>query len=236
MQAVVLAAGYGSRLRAHGPSKPLVELCGMPLLRHVLCRLAEAAIEEAIVVLGHRAADVRAALVKWPLPIAVTTVEVADPSLPNGVSVLAAAPSLRGRALLVMSDHLVTPDLYARLAAADAKPGELLLGVDRRIGHPWIDEDDVTRVATDGSVITAIGKALLPYNGYDTGVFSIDAGLVGALSALDVPSLSQGVAALAAMGLARAVEIGNCDWIDVDDPRAFGIAEQWLGIQNKDSR
>jgi len=204
MQAVVLAAGFGSRLRARGDSKPLVEVAGQPLLRRVLAGLSEAGIDEAIVVLGHRSAAVEEALASWKLPFPVQTVTVADPSLPNGVSVLAAAPLLAGRALLVMSDHIVTPELYARLVAADTVPGELLLGVDRRIGHAWIDEDDVTRVQTEAQAIVAIGKGLPAYNGYDTGVFSFDAALIDALSALDAPSLSQGVAILAGRGLARA--------------------------------
>lgn len=229
MQAVILAAGFGSRLRDSGPSKPLVEVAGRALLHHVLIRLAAANVDEAIVVVGYRSDDVRAALGAWPLPLPVQTVAVADPSLPNGVSALAAAPLLHGRALLTMSDHLVHPRLYTRLIDAAVKPGELLLGVDRRIGHAWVDEDDVTRVETDGDRIVRIGKGLERYNGYDTGVFSIDPVLAERLAALDKPSLSQGVAALANAGLARAVETGDCAWLDVDDSRALRIAEEWLG-------
>ena len=229
MQAVILAAGCGSRLSDHGPSKPLVEVAGRALLHHALTGLAAAGIDEAIVVLGHRADAVRAALGGWSLPLAVKTVEVADASLPNGLSVLAAAPCFRDRGLLTMCDHLVEPGLYARLAGSRARPGELLLGVDRRLGHDWVDEDDVTRVETHGNAIVAIGKRLQRYNGYDTGVFSIDAGLLAALAKQRVPSLSEGVAALASSGLARAVESGDCAWLDVDDPRALRIAELWLG-------
>ena len=78
---------------------------------------------------------------------------------PNGVSVLAAAPVLAGEpAVLAMCDHLVTPALYARLAATGTGGGATL-GIDRRIGHPWVDPDDVTWVKTDGDAIVAIGNA-----------------------------------------------------------------------------
>jgi 1L-myo-inositol 1-phosphate cytidylyltransferase len=232
MQAVVLAAGYGSRLQQHGPSKPLVEVAGRALLLHVLAGLSEAGVEEAIVVTGHHADAVIAALGTWHLPLSVQTVRVSDPSLPNGVSLLAAAPLLQGRSLLAMSDHLVDSNLYRRLLVDDVNDGDLLLGVDRRIGHAWIDEDDVTRVQIEGDRIQSIGKGLIPYNGYDTGVFSVDSGLVDALKTLETPSLSQGVAILAAQGRARAVETGDLAWLDVDDSRAFAIAEEWLRQEN----
>lgn len=233
MQAIVLAAGFGSRLSSHAPSKPLALVAGRPLLLHALLRLAEAGADDVTVVLGHRAEDVAAALAGWTLPLAVRTVTVADPALPNGVSALAAAPFIEARALLVMADHLVDPALYRAVAQAPADDGALLLGVDRRIGHGWIDEDDVTRVCTEGDAIVAIGKGLAPFNGYDTGVFSIGKPLFDALAGLSAPALSQGVAALAASGLARAVETGDCAWLDVDDARALELAERWLGAEGK---
>lgn len=233
MQAIVLAAGFGSRLSSHAPSKPLAVVAGRPLLLHTALRLAEAGVDDVTVVLGHRAEEVAAALAEWNLPLTVRTVTVADPALPNGVSALAAAPFVAARALLVMADHLVDPALYRAVAQGPAEDGALLLGVDRRIGHPWIDEDDVTRVRTEGDAIVTIGKHLEPFNGYDTGVFSIGTPLFDALAAQSAPSLSQGVAALAASGLARRVETGDCAWLDVDDPRALDIAERWLGAEEK---
>lgn len=232
MQAIVLAAGFGSRLHGH-VSKPLAEVAGRPLLLRAITGLAEAGVDDVIVVLGHRAAEIEAALGGWALPASVRTVTVADPALPNGVSALAAAPLVRDRALLVMADHIVEPELYRRVAVSPADDGALLLGIDRRIGHTWIDEDDVTRVRTEGDAIVAIGKGLDPFNGYDTGVFSVGKSLFAALAGLAAPSLSQGVAALTASGLARAVETGDCAWLDVDDARALKLAEDWLGTDRE---
>jgi len=129
--------------------------------------------------------------------------------------------------VLAMCDHLVVPTLYARMAKAGAGDG-LRLGIDRRLGHPWVDPDDVTCVATDGSMITAIGKGLEPHDAYDTGVFAIGPALIAALATLEAPSLTEGVRILAARGTARVVDCSDLDWIDVDDAPALAKAEQWM--------
>ena len=226
--AAILAAGEGSRLRGQAASKPLCPVAGRPLIDHALSGLAEAGMTRAVVVLGYRGAEVAAYLRLRRQPL---TVDIAwtDPQLPNGVSVLAAAPLLRGEAaLLAMCDHLVDPALYARVAQAGAGTG-LTLGIDRRLGHPWIDPLDVTCVATAGDRIVAIGKGLEPHDAYDTGVFAIGSQLVSALATLDTPSLTEGVRLLATTGDARVVDCGDLDWIDVDDAPALAKAEEWRG-------
>jgi choline kinase len=79
-------------------------------------------------------------------------------------------------------------------------------------------------VRTDGGAIRGIGKGLAVYDAYDTGLFLIGPSLVQALETCGRPSLSDGVAALARRGLARAVDVGDAPWLDVDDARALAIA------------
>ena len=227
MQAVILAAGAGTRLRTASAVKPLTLLAGRPLLHHLLDRLAAAGITEAVIVLGYEAGPVREALAAT-LPLAVTAVDNPDWQAPNGVSLRAAAPHLAPRALLVMADHLVTPALYHRVATHDLGDAALALGIDRRLGHPWVDEADVTRVATRGGRITAIGKLLPVYDAYDTGVFLITPALVEAFGDNPRPSLSDGVQKLAAEGRATAVDCSGDAWLDIDDPRALALAEAAL--------
>ncbi len=226
--AVILAAGEGSRLRGSAASKPLCPVAGRPLIDHALGGLAQAGITRAVVVLGYRGDEVAQHLASRPQPLAVDLAR-SDPLLPNGVSVLAAAPLLRDEpALLAMCDHLVDPALYARVAAAGAGGG-LTLGIDRRLGHAWIDPLDVTCVATEGDRIVAIGKGLEPHDAYDTGVFAIGPRLIAALQTLEAPSLTEGVRLLAATGDARVVDCSDVDWIDVDDAPALAKAEIWRG-------
>ncbi|PCD03396.1 nucleotidyltransferase [Sphingomonas spermidinifaciens] len=222
--AVLLAAGEGSRLRAAAASKPLCPVAGRALIDHALGGLAAAGIDRAIVVLGYRGEGVARHLAARRQPLSVECVW-ADPSQPNGVSVLAAEPLLAGGdALLAMCDHLVDPALYAAVAAHGAVSG-LTLGIDRRLGHGWVDPLDVTRVATRGDRIAAIGKGMRRHDAYDSGVFAIGGKLIAALKTLAAPSLTEGVRLLAARGEAGFVDVSGFDWIDVDDPRALALAE-----------
>jgi len=226
--AVLLAAGAGSRLRSAAPSKPLCPVAGVPLIDRALAGLAAAGIARAVVVTGYLADAVEAHLSAGHWPLAVECVRSPDWRRPNGVSALAAAPHLAGEdALLAMCDHAVEPALYARLAATGTRGGAVL-GIDRRLGHPWIDPDDVTGVATDGDRIIAIGKGLAPHDAYDTGVFAVGPALFDALAALPDPSLTEGMRVLAARGAAWVEDCSDLDWIDVDDAAALAKAETWL--------
>lgn len=223
--AILLAAGEGSRLRASTPFKPLCPVAGVPLIDHALAGLAAAGITRTVVVLGYGAEAVASHLsARWPG--AVETVR-SDYRQPNGVSVLAARSLVEGDALLAMCDHLVDPALYARVAAAGSGDG-LRLGIDRRLGHAWVDPLDVTCVATEGDRITAIGKGLADHDCYDTGVFAVGPALFAALAALPCPSLTEGARLLAEGGKARVVDCSDLDWIDVDDPPALARADAWL--------
>ncbi len=226
MQAVILAAGQGTRLRAASPVKPLTPVAGRPLILHTLDRLREGGATSAVIVLGYEAGQIRAVLAAADtLPL--TLVDNPDWAEPNGVSLLAAAPHLEASVLLCMADHLVAPALYAAMIGHDLGHDALALGIDRRLGHPWVDEDDVTRVATRGTRIVAIGKHLPVYDAYDCGVFIITSALADELRSLHAPGLSDGVRALAAQGRAGIVDISVHDWLDIDDPRALALAELW---------
>jgi choline kinase len=224
MQAIILAAGMGTRLRAVSPSKPLTMVAGQPLLHRILGNLRAAGVTRPLVITGYRGDEVAA------VATAAGAETLHNPlwDQPNGVSVLAAAPRLEASALLLMADHLASPGVYRTVAAAGRPDSGLVLGIDRRMGHPWADESDVTRVATRQGRITAIGKTLNSYDAHDCGVFLITPELTAALATLPAPGLSDGVRLLAAEGRAAVVDISAHDWIDIDDPRALALAEDWL--------
>jgi choline kinase len=214
----------GTRLRAVSPSKPLTIVAGQPLLHRILGNLRAAGVTRPLVITGYRGDEVAAVATA----AGAETLHNPNWDQPNGVSVLAAAPRLEASALLLMADHLASPGVYATVAAAGRPDAGLVLGIDRRMGHPWADESDVTRVATRQGHITAIGKALNSYDAHDCGVFLITRELTDALATVSAPGLSDGVRLLAAKGRAAVVDISAHDWIDIDDPRALALAEAWV--------
>ena len=226
-RAVILAAGAGSRLLDVEPLKPLAPVNGEPLIRHAIAAMASAGVSRVTLVLGNQAESIAAAARGAAAPVDIILNEQWA-TTPNGVSLLAAREHVGPGTLLMMADHLVSPLLVRRLLADANRP--LALAVDRRIGHPWVDEADVTRVRTckgpNGDSISAIGKQLCVYDCHDTGVFVIGPELLAELAPLPAPGLSDGVQRLAARGQAQAVDIGDALWLDVDDGRALAIARR----------
>ena len=231
MHALIVAAGFGSRLRAVSPSKPLTPVAGVPLIERVILAAQAGGADAITVVTGYEAEGIErclaAAAPRLGLPVAC--VRTGDWSMPNGHSVLSGAARIgRERHLLMMADHLVDPALVATVISAPDAP--LTLGIDRRLDNPLVDMDDVTRVRTDADGrIVAIGKHLPDYDCFDTGVFAVDGRFHDALRASIASggsgSISAGVEALAATGGARTVDVGDAWWLDVDDPRALEQAE-----------
>lgn len=224
---LLLAAGEGSRLRDVTPFKPLCPVAGRALIDHALDGMAAAGLTRAVVSLGYGADAIAAHLGGRSWPLEVVTV-MTDYRQPNGVSALAARASIgTDGAVMAMCDHLVQPRHYRRLAKAGAGDG-LRLGIDRRLGHAWVDPLDVTCVATEGDAIVAIGKELAPHDCYDTGIFAVGERFFATLATLDSPSITEGVRRLAAQGRARIVDCSDLDWLDVDDAPAFAHAEGWM--------
>lgn len=233
MDAVIIAAGYGSRLASLSPSKPLTPVCGVPLIEIGIRQAAAAGVTRVVVVTGHRADEVEAFLAGLARRVAVTveTVRVADWSKPNGHSVMAGAALCQGDYLLMMADHMFESSMLAALLATGSATRDVTLAIDRWTANPLIDPDDATWVQTDESgFITAIGKTIAAWDAVDCGAFLATPRLaeaIGAAIALGKSgSLSDGMQWLADRGRAATHEIRGAWWMDVDDPRAHALAEE----------
>lgn len=233
MDAVIIAAGYGSRLAALSPSKPLTPICGVPLIEVGIRQAAAAGITRVVVVTGHRADDVEAFLTKlaMQLPITIESVRVADWSKPNGHSVMAGAARCKGNYLLMMADHMFESAILAGLLMAGHDNRDVTLAIDRCTDNPLVDPDDATWVKIDDQgLITAIGKTIPTWDAVDCGAFlatpHLAEGIRAAIAAGKSGSLSDGMQWLADQGRAATWEIGGKWWMDVDDPRAHALAEE----------
>jgi 1L-myo-inositol 1-phosphate cytidylyltransferase len=235
MQCLIIAAGQGTRLRSLAPSKPLAEIDGTPLLAHVVRAAKAGGATSFVVVTGYEAEAIEAFLPGLSGDAGVAIEAVRNPAWtrPNGLTVLAAAPSLEQEFLLLMSDHLFDPGIVAGLLAGRRSDAALTLAADYDPANPLLDIDDATKLLVDGKArIRRIGKTLADYNAIDTGIFHATTALLDALRrSLEEGgsgSLSEGVQSLAAEGRAYVHDIGRRWWIDVDDEAAFRKAEASL--------
>lgn len=236
-QAVILAAGMGSRIRTNTGDlpKPLVKVDGVPMITRTALTLRAAGVKRIIVVVGFMGDVLSAAIRSDPAykraGIQVDIVHNNEYYLANGVSVIAAAQLTDEPFLLSMADHIYDVDLAEKVARADMSEADLYLCVDRRIDDVY-DIDDATKVRTVNGRIVDIGKAINRYDCIDCGVFAVSAPLVRELALVREQtgdcSLSDGVRRLAERGRARVVDVGNAFWQDVDTVEARHRAEREL--------
>lgn len=203
---------------------------GIPLVVHALLHAHASGCDEAIIVVGHEGARVKAVVEALPARLRVRFAETADPALPNGLSLLAAEPLARPLFFLQMVDHLfgdvTLPRLVESPLAAD-EAGRVL--VDRAPRH--LDLNDATKVRRAGDRVTAIGKGLEPWDAIDAGCFVLTAAVFDALRCApdsEPRSVSSGMRQLVARGALGAVEVGNTEWVDTDTPADRALAESLM--------
>lgn len=132
--AVLLAAGSGSRLG--GRPKSLLELGGVPLIRRQLIALSGAGVDEVVVVLGHHAEAIEAAVREFPVTLA------RNPSPDDGQasSVRIGLAALGGRldaVIVALADQpLVNAQDVSALIGAFKKRGTAAMLVPRVNGEP----------------------------------------------------------------------------------------------------
>lgn len=131
MQCVILAAGKGTRMRPlteHVP-KPLVKVCGKPLLQHIVEALPSE-IDEIILVVNYLEDQIRAYCGEEFCGRKVKYVTQANPAGGTGDALRCAEPLLRGRFLFMYADDIhgaktlkdVMSYPYAMLAAHSEEP------------------------------------------------------------------------------------------------------------------
>ena len=230
-QCLILAAGNGSRIAslAADVPKPLVRVCGAPLLEHVMTSAHEAGIERFVIVAGYRADLIRRWLSHRTITGAsVTLIENPEYHKANGVSALAAKAEFNQPFLLLMSDHIFEPATAKALMRQPLGEDEVILAVDSKCDRIF-DLDDATKVRCEGNYVVEIGKQLSRYNALDTGMFLCSSALFTCLETVKKNgdcSLSDGMRMLARQGKLRAFDIGGGHWQDVDSPQALEHVER----------
>ncbi len=237
MRALILAAGFGSRLSERSVSKPLAKVRGKSLIELSIQQAIRAGVTSFTVVTGHQAARLEQELaqIAAKLAVPIAPVRAEDWSLPNGYSVMAGAQHCDAPFLLMMADHIFASDILERLILQPLDNCDAVLAVDRRTTYPLIDAEDATWVKSDASgAIRAIGKTITTYDAVDCGAFlanqNLSAAIKQAIAQGKPGSLSDGMQMLADQGRARVMDIGESWWLDVDDPASQDLAEAQMPV------
>jgi bifunctional UDP-N-acetylglucosamine pyrophosphorylase/glucosamine-1-phosphate N-acetyltransferase len=134
IDAVIMAAGKGTRMKSLLP-KVLHRLAGRPLLQHVVETAAVLRARKVVVITGHGATEVEAAIAGFTGATAAFSLECVrqEPQLGTGHAVQQAVPVLPddGTVLVLSGDvPLTRPDTLFHLVAASAGAGLALLTLE----------------------------------------------------------------------------------------------------------
>ena len=234
MKCVIIAAGKGSRLAHQNTSKPLIPVGGVALIERVIQTAQAAGCDDFSVVVGYKAEKVNQFLqqVKKREKCSISTIYNPLWQKENGMSVLAARQAVKGKFFLLMSDHIFDRRILQNLDQFPLEADELVLAVDTRVtNHPNVDYEDVTKVYIQSGFITNIGKTILDYNAFDTGIFLSTPSLFRALEISMKTgdyTLSGGIRVMMKNKKARTMDIRDRLWIDVDDDQALQKAEEMI--------
>ena len=232
MKCLIVAAGRGSRLSSNGVPKPLVELLGLPLIERVILTAKKGGASEFFVVTGYKGKKVREFLYSLSerRKIKITTITNGEWEKENGISVLKAKKFINEKFIMLMTDHIFDPMILQKLKKQKIKEDEVILAVDYNIkNNKLVDPEDATKVLVENGYILNIGKNIYTYNAYDTGIFLCTPAIFEAIEESvrnGDSSISGGMRILASKGKARAFDIGNTYWIDVDTEDGLKKAEK----------
>jgi choline kinase len=232
MQAVLLAAGLGSRLGAlteHIP-KALISVGGEPLLVHAV-RFARAAGSSGIIVVGGYGFDLVAAEVaQRELP--VTLIENRAFRDGNLVSLQAARALIVDEFLLMNVDHVYRAPIAA-LAAADATDVTAFIDTDRTLGADdmKVERDARGRVSRISKTLTRfdagyVGMTKVPVAAADRYWATVQAAQAEEGRAIHVERVLARLADGGRPPLCR--DISGHGWLEVDLPEERAHADTIL--------
>jgi len=114
MQAVILAAGEGKRVRPLTWSRPkaMIPVANRPIIAYTIDALLKNGIREIVVVVGYRKEQVTRYLNQLDLPV---TVVVQEKQLGTAHALLQAEPAITGDFLLVPGDNYIDAQSVARI-------------------------------------------------------------------------------------------------------------------------
>lgn len=213
MQAMILAAGFGTRLRPYTLicPKPLFPICNVPLLHILLDKLAAAGCGRVVVNSHHLADQIAAAVADRPEVILQHELEV----LGTGGGLRKALPHFSEGPVLVMNGDIYHDvDLNALLAAHAAGGCAVTMALH--------DFPRFNTVRVRGNKILGFGNAaiheeLLAF----TGIHVVELDVIAQIPALGFFHIIDLYEMLAQAGQIGCVRVDGCFWQDIGTPQDY---------------
>jgi len=208
VKGVILAAGYGSRMGEK--PKGLLKIAGREILYRTIKNLEKNGIKEFIIVTNERYLQKFEEFVKENNLQNVKLAVNRFPEKGNGYSLYVAKDFVKGKFVLVMSDHIYEEKFYEL-----ALRGEGLI-VDRN--PKFVDIDEATKVKIENDRVVDIGKEIPSWDGVDTGFFILDDSIFSVIE--DILKEKEVVELKDVVKRAR-LKVSYVDglyWMDVDTP------------------
>src|SRR5438128_56472 len=144
MQAIILAAGYGNRMRplTFSTHKTMLEIAGRSVIEWIIDALLESNVSDITVVTGYRADDLQAHLMQSYPRLEVRYVHNERYAQTNNIYSMALALesiTIEDDVILIESDLIFEPSVIRRLLASP---------------HPTVALVDRYRTGMDGTVVT----------------------------------------------------------------------------------
>jgi NDP-sugar pyrophosphorylase family protein len=120
MQCVLICAGKGTRMRPLTDTipKPLIKICGRPILEHIVSALPEI-IDELVLVVGYKQEQIRAYCGEEFIGRKVTYVEQKDFAGGTGDALMCAKDLVKGKFLFMYADDIHGAEALARAVECD---------------------------------------------------------------------------------------------------------------------
>ena len=225
-EAVILAAGLGSRLKERTAQKPkgFLELGGVPIVEWSVQKLLGAGVERIIIGTGWRREAYEALAAKYRIIETVYNPDFAETGSLR--TLICCAERIRHDFFLLESDLIY--DSAALFALANDRRADITL-----VSGPTESGDEVWLSANAEGVLTAANKdraALASACGELVGISKLSPALLAALRASEeteraAQPKADYESALAASGVVAALKIERLAWQEIDDERHFRRAE-----------
>ena len=221
--AFVLAAGFGTRLRplTNVLPKPLVPVCGVPLLRYALAQCARHGLARVIVNSHWLAEQLRPYAGEQEGVVVSISEEIPD-ILGTGGGLRRVRHRLAERFVVLNGDVLNNVDLTALLAAIPKGGGALALRTNAQEapGYGIVAADSTKTVVKLREIASATAVGALATDTHFTGIHAMDR------QALDLAEdnfsciIRTAYKQLVPQRLVGAISHGGT-WLDVGDPKAY---------------